>query len=195
MVRPEPLRRPRVFLNLSAWRMADSAPLSDFKGRWQRQGDLRFRVSCLHPIGGCYPSEMGTLYRMGGLERVDRAARFPKEFGDGFPIYMPQSPVDYEVEIENAGESLQAGLRIETVQEDFNWKGGPSRVLGEATAWSVPSLRPGERIVLKGMIRMSAHGQGRTSNFEQTHLTVLGEGQALVDAPNAGIVDPPDWLN
>ena len=195
---PEDRRGPRPLANLSFGRRIDDALLPVFHGRWQTQNGLRFRVNYLRPVGICLLSEIGMVYRFRGQTRLDTHARFPREYAGTYPVYWPETVVRYQVEIENIGPEPREKLRVLAAQEDFNPDGGPGLSLGGLTDWFVPVLRTGERKLLEGVVRMSGADQGRTSVFEQTHLNVLEEGKGaggreLVDAPQAGLVDPPDF--
>ncbi|MEK7744427.1 MAG: hypothetical protein AAB578_08580, partial [Elusimicrobiota bacterium] len=198
LVTPEDRRGPRPLANLSYGRRIDDALLPVFQGRWQVQNGLRFRVNYLRPVGICLLTELGMVYRFRGQTRLDTHARFPREYAGTYPVYWPEAVVRYQVEIENVGPGPREKLRVLAAQEDFNPEGGPGTSLGGLTDWFVPVLRTGERKLLEGVVRMSGAAEGRTSVFEQTHLNVLEEGKGaggreLVDAPQAGLVDPPDF--
>ncbi|MEK9145948.1 MAG: hypothetical protein AAB339_10090, partial [Elusimicrobiota bacterium] len=198
LFRPEDRRGPRPLPNLSFGRRIDDALLPVFQGKWQTQNGLRFRINYLRPVGICLLSEIGMVYRFRGQTRLDTHARFPREYAGTYPVYWPETVVRYQVEIENAGPEPLEKLRVLAAQEDFNPGGGSGTSLGGFTDWFVPVLRTGERKLLEGVVRMSGAAEGRTSVFEQTHLNVLEEGKGaggreLVDAPQAGLVDPPDF--
>ena len=197
LIRPEALQALRGLATIEARRIAKPI-FPRFEGKWRQQNGLRFRVNYLNPVGICHFSEMGLVYRIGSHTRLDTHVRFPREFTGTYPVYWPETVVRYQIEIENVGLAPRNDLRVLAVQEDFNRTGGPGLILGGLTDWSVPVLRLGERVVLEGVTRMSTSAEGRTSPFEQTHLTVLQEGKGvggheLVDAPQAGLVDPPDF--
>lgn len=168
-----------------------------FIGRWVGKGDLRARVDYLKPLGVTRGEAKGFRVKLAdGYERLlpNRGA-IPESLMQELPLYFAGDSVDLEVRLRNDGPQALTDLRLAAVQEDHTASGAPGAPLSSPVLKTVPSLAPGETVVLRWRIKLSAEGR-EAVNFEQTHLRVLGNDPAggekvHLDEAQAGIVDPP----
>lgn len=169
-----------------------------FIGRWVGKGDVRARVDYLKPLGVTRGEANGFRVKLAdGYERLlptNRGA-IPESLMQELPLYFAGDSVDLEVRLRNDGPEALTDLRVAAVQEDHTASGAPGAPLSSPVLKTVPSLAPGQTVVLRWRIKLSAEGR-EAVNFEQTHLRVLGKDPAggekvHLDEAQAGIVDPP----
>lgn len=168
-----------------------------FIGRWVGKGDVRARVDYLRPLGVTRGEKKGFRVKLSdGYERLlpNRGA-IPESLMQELPLYFAGDSVDLEVRLRNDGPEPLSGLRLSSVQEDHTATGAPGAPLSSPVLKSVASLAPGQTVVLRWRIKLSAEGR-EAVNFEQTHLRVLSQDPAggekvQLDEAQAGIVDPP----
>lgn len=168
-----------------------------FIGRWVGKGDVRARVDYLKPLGVTRGEAKGFRVKLAdGYERLlpNRGA-IPESLMQELPLYFAGDSVDLEVRLRNDGPEALTDLRLAAVQEDHTASGAPGAPLSSPVLKTVPSLAPGQTVVLRWRIKLSAEGR-EAVNFEQTHLRVLGKDPAggekvHLDEAQAGIVDPP----
>jgi hypothetical protein len=124
-------------------------------------------------------------------------AEVPERLKGRFPIYFAGDLVYYEVELENTGAEPLRDLRVIARQESFEESGLRGEPLGyRPMPVEIARLDPGERMVLPRHFRApEILRRPRPVNFDQTHVTVRSgsgeDAETLLDAPHAGIVDPP----
>lgn len=168
-----------------------------FIGRWVGKGDVRARVDYLRPLGVTRGEKKGFRVKLSdGYERLlpNRGA-IPESLMQELPLYFAGDSVDLEVRLRNDGPAALMDLRLASVQEDHTASGAPGAPLSSPVLKSVASLAPGQTVVLRWRIKLSAEGR-EAVNFEQTHLRVLSQDPAggekvHLDEAQAGIVDPP----
>lgn len=163
-----------------------------FECAWLEQDGLRLRLEYLRPRAIVAGTDEGwRLLEPGGSWRLIPAQLSPAHRRD-FPLYLPEDEIELRLIVENAGRETRAGLEIEAVQERFNPAGRESRPLGPAIRRPVAgALPPGGRAEIRWTMRLGRGGRGAV-NLEQTHVRVRdGAGRLRLDAPQAGVVDPP----
>lgn len=182
--------------DISAPPPADAGPapvLPPFREPWREAGGLRARAVYL---------------RSHGLIRAD-AGGYTAAFADGttrraagpvldtafkrFPIYFHDEEVEIELTVENKTGRTLRDVRLEAVQETFRPVGTEGMRLSPAAEIKVAgALAPGARATARWTVRLSGPSHAAV-NLEQTHVRVTADGQAapLLDAPQAGVIDPP----
>jgi len=169
-----------------------------FVGEWVGKGGaVQVRVDYLKPLGFTRGEAKG--YRVtlsDGYERLfpNRGA-LPEALMRELPLYFAGDNVDIEVTILNTGSEPLSNLSVSAVQEEFTPSGAAGAPVTSPVLNAVASLAPGATAVLRWRVKLSSEGR-EAVNFEQTHLRVsapdaAGSDKVLLDAPQAGIVDPP----
>ncbi|MDP3543357.1 MAG: hypothetical protein Q8T11_12885 [Elusimicrobiota bacterium] len=168
-----------------------------FIGRWVGDGAVRARVDYLKPLGVTRGEAKGFRVTLSdGYERLlPNRGEIPESLKQELPLYFAGDSVDLEVRLRNDGPATLTDLRLASVQEDHTASGAPGAPLSSPVFRSVASLAPGQTVILRWRIKLSAEGR-EAVNFEQTHLRVLGQdpsgGEKVhLDEAQAGIVDPP----
>ena len=169
-----------------------------FVGEWVGKGGaVQVRVDYLKPLGITRGEAKG--YRVtlsDGYERLfpNRGA-LPEALMRELPLYFAGDSVDVEVTILNTGSTPLSNLSVSAVQEEFTASGEAGAPVTSPVLSGVANLAPGATSVLRWRVKLSSDGR-EAVNFEQTHLRVSGKDETgsdkvLLDAPQAGIVDPP----
>lgn len=168
-----------------------------FIGRWVGKGDVRARVDYMKPLGVTRGEAKGFRVKLSdGYERLlPNRGEIPESLKQELPLYFVGDSVDLEVRLRNDGARALTDLSLSSVQEEHTASGAPGKPLSPPVLKSVPSLAPGQTVVLRWRIKLTATGP-ELVNFEQTHLRVLGKDPAggekvHLDEAQAGIVDPP----
>jgi hypothetical protein len=169
-----------------------------FVGEWNgRGGALQARVDYLNPLGITRGEGKGFRVTLSnGYERLfpSRGA-IPDSLMRELPLYFAGDSVDVEVTVLNTGSAPLTNLKVSSVQEDHTASGDAGAQISPPVLNTVASLAPGATAVLRWRIKLSSLAR-EAVNFEQTHLVVVGKDSAgadkvLLDAPQAGIIDPP----
>ena len=166
-------------------------------GRWIKGRGVRLRVNYLNPLAFSRANGIGVEYQEIGRRVLNRGEVLPRSHWGAYAIYHRGQTVQYEIEMENTGATPISRITIFSNQEVLNPQGGRGRRLGEDTrTFPVAVLGPGEKARIKASFRITANW-ARDGSFEQTHVKVTGHTpglaieETLLDAPQAGIVDPP----
>lgn len=174
---------------------AGPAPmLPPFREPWQEHDGLRARVSYLHSLGAISVDAAGftAAFADGTVRRAPNTI-LPKDLRRRFPIYFHGQEVEIELVVENKTGRTLHDVRVEAVQETFRPVGTEGTRLAPAADMPVAeTLAPGQRKTVRW--RASLQGPGHAAvNLEQTHVRVTSDGIAapLLDAPQAGVIDPP----
>lgn len=161
---------------------------------WVEGRGLRLRVVFLNPVGVTWGDAHGFHGQVLPRPMIDLRMKVPAAYRRSFPLYFAGDTVDYEIEVENTGPLALPPLKLSARQERFDPTGGAGKPLGRVDLQDLPALPWGGRAALRGSFTLSPGGRARL-NFEQTHLTVaaagFSESAPLLDAPQAGIADPP----
>lgn len=169
-----------------------------FRMPWRRGKGLRLRLSYLDPEGEVQGSAAGyTVLRPGQPVRM-LEAKVPAALRRSFPVYGAGRTITVEIELWNTGSRTLRRLWVAARQEDYQESGGAGPLIGSvAKPVRVARLGPGERVALRLQVRLSSDPRysRQPVNFEQTHVLVAQDGAdgrvVVVNAPHAGIVDPP----
>jgi hypothetical protein len=202
MVVMEPGRRVEAVLrgrdeDFSAPPPAVSGPapiLKPYRERWQEQNGLRARVSYLRSHGLIHVDPGGfTAAFADGTTRHAASQNIPKTSFSEFPIYFHGEEVEIELTVVNKTGRTLHDVRLGAVQETFRPVGTEGARLAPAADVPVAkTLAPGQRVAIhwRTLLEGPAHA---AVNLEQTHVRVTADGQAapLLDAPQAGVIDPP----
>lgn len=158
---------------------------------------LRLRVAYLDSYGLTWGDAKGFHVRIPGRKPLDIRSRVPAVYRREFALYFAGDEARYEIEIENTGSATLENAVVYAQQENFNPKGGVGAAIHGSRLSAIPvgRLTPGERKVLSHSFVLGRATTSALISFEQTHLSVRaeknGRDQLLMDAPQAGIVDPP----
>lgn len=188
---------PRAVYGLAAAPSVANAPqvLAPFYGDWISQNGISVRVEYLSPRGLVVGSPDGwTLERADGAKVFAAERRLARAYQREFPVYWPGDVVEVRVIVRNDGDETLTGLDLSAVEEAFHPSGTEGVRLAPPVARDVRDVDPGASVMVAWSMSLTAHGS-RTVNLEQTHLRVTrsspdGE-KILLDAPQAGAVDPP----
>lgn len=162
------------------------ATLERVEGAWLQGRGFSYRVVYLDALGKTIGKEGGfTVVRPYSAAQWVKA-RVPAFMRRAAPIYFHGMTVRFQVEV-RAKEDL-AGLRLSFRQEELD--GTP---LTRYAALGQLTLKAGARGVVSGETPLLGRQESGPVNFERTHLvaSVAGESSARLDAPDAGLVDPP----
>jgi hypothetical protein len=168
-----------------------------FESEWVGAGALRARVDYMSPFGVTVGEAKG--YRVtladGYSKLLPSKQAVPEGLRREVPLYFAGDEVEVEVAIENTGKTALTGMRLVSVQEDYDPAGLAGAPITAPVERLLPDLAPGARTVARWKIALSSTGRNAV-NFEQTHLRVLGKDPAggekvILDKAQAGIVDPP----
>ena len=175
--------------------VAGPAPvLAPFREPWQEHDGLRARVTYLRSHGLIKLSADGfTAAFADGTVRRAANTILPKKLKRNFPIYFHGEEVEIELTIENKTGRTLNDVRLEAVQETFRSVGSEGTRLAPAAEVKVAkTLAPGQRKTVRWRARLEGPAHAAV-NLEQTHVRVTSDGQAapLLDAPQAGVIDPP----
>lgn len=160
-------------------------------------GGVRLRVTYLDSYGLTWGDAQGLHARIPGKNPLDIRARVPAAYRREFALYFCGDTARYEVEIENTGPEAIENVTVYAQQEAFNPRGGVGPTIAGSRLASLPvgRLAAGERKVLTHSFVLGRAATSALISFEQTHLSVRaekdGKDALLLDAPQAGIVDPP----
>lgn len=165
--------------------------LPPFRGPRLEGGGLRARASFLKPHGlvRMDPRGFTAAFADGTVRRADGPV--PVTSLREFPIYFRGEEVEIRLTVENKTGRALRDLRLEAVQETFRPVGTEGMRLAPATEIKVAdALAPGERASVRWTVRLEGPGHAAV-NLEQTHVRVTADGRSLLDAPQAGVIDPP----
>lgn len=173
-----------------------------FEMPWQNYRDLRLRLVYREAVGQTWGDEGGFhLFEFGRALR-SIAAAVPAKLRGPIPVYALGSAVPFDIELQNIGQTPLDFLRIQARQESYEPSGRRGAPIGaRSDVLRVGSLKPGETAVLAASVRLvgEALPQAGLINLEQTHVLVTQETprglDILLDAPQAGIIDPPFWAD
>ena len=185
---------PRDFATPPPLSPSGPAPvLPPFRGPWREANGLRARASFLRPHGLVHMDDGGftAAYADGTRRRADGPT--PLTALRDFPIYFHDEVVEIRLTVENKTGRTLHGVRLEAVQETFRPVGTEgTRLAPPAEVKIADSLAPGARATVKWTVRLSGPTH-EAVNLEQTHVRVTADGHAapLLDAPQAGVIDPP----
>jgi hypothetical protein len=168
-----------------------------FVGEWVGKGSaVQARVDYLKPLGMTRGEAKG--YRVtlsDGYERLfpNRGA-LPEALMRELPLYFAGDTIDVEITVLNTGSTPLTNLRVSAVQEEFTATGEAGKPTS-ASLDGAATIAPGATAVVRWRVKLSSEGRDAV-NFEQTHLRISGKDatgadKVLLDAPQAGIVDPP----
>jgi hypothetical protein len=171
-----------------------SPVLPPFHEKWLEQNGLRARVSYLHSHGVVTGDAGGftAAFADGTTRRAPNAA-MPRAYLREFPIYFHGQEVEIELTVENRTGRTLRDVRLEAVQETFRTVGGEGMRLAPPVDVPVAAvLAPGARATARWRAPLQGPGQ-QAVNLEQTHVRLTSDGRAapLLDAPQAGVIDPP----
>ncbi|HXT00714.1 MAG TPA: hypothetical protein VN915_08580 [Elusimicrobiota bacterium] len=173
---------------------AGPAPaLAPFRGPRLDSGGLVARASFLRPRGLIRMDSRGftASFADGTVRRADGPV--PATALREFPIYFHDEEVEIRLTVENKTGRTLRGVRLEAVQETFRPVGTEGTRLAPAAEIKVAdALAPGGRATARWTVRLAGPGHAAV-NLEQTHVRVTTDGAAapLLDAPQAGVIDPP----
>lgn len=168
-----------------------------FEMPWFEKNGVRLRVTYLEAYGETLGDSKG--YRLVVPGRPDRnfSAAVPAPLMRSLPIFFIGELVYYEIEVQNAGAETLRDLRVHARQESFQASGRKGEPIGyRPMPTRISALAAGETTVIRRYFRLpeTARGEGPV-HFDQTHVSIdasSGDGyETLLDAPHAGIVDPP----
>jgi hypothetical protein len=168
--------------------------LAPFREPWQEQNGLRARVSYIRSHGAITLDSDGfTAAFADGTIRHAPNTILPKKMKRNFPIYYHGEEVTIELTVENKTGRTLNDVRLEAVQETFRAVGTEGVRLAPAAEVKVAkSLAPGQRKTVRWRARLEGPAHAAV-NLEQTHVRVTSDGRSapLLDAPQAGVIDPP----
>ncbi len=170
-----------------------------FEMPWVEGDGLRLRVTYMRTMGETEGGLDSFHVRIPG--RGTRTVRMPvpDTLRGVLPVYFRGDQVFYEVELQNTGSTTLLDLRVLSRQESFEASGRAGEPISFTPAFlPVDRLGPGESVTLGRSFRLALEPRSTDPiRFEQTHVNVSqvnAEGQnSLLDAPHAGIVDPPQF--
>jgi hypothetical protein len=167
--------------------------LPPFREKWIERSGVRARVSYIGSHGIVRGDAAGftAAYADGTSQRVSR--RNPAALRRGFPIYFHGEVIEIQLTFQNRTGRALKNVRLEAVQEVFHLTGTEGRRLVPPVERVIAaSLAPGATATVSWKTRLVGPGVGAV-NLEQTHVRVTADGgdTALIDAPQAGLVDPP----
>jgi len=170
-------------------------PLPPFREPWIEQSGLRARVGYRNPHGLVRGFSDGFVATFAGGAKRMVEGTVPPAYRRTFPIYWHGEQIEVELELVNETGRALRGLSVEAVQESFRPVGGEGTRLAPPADVEVPRvLPPGARVVVRWWVRLEGPGHAAV-NLEQTHVRVSEGPDAsaapLLDAPQAGVVDPP----
>jgi hypothetical protein len=179
-------------LNMTNFRLQKTIP--PFREKAIESNGVRARLSYLGAHGTVLGGPAGwTISYPGETPYLAPAPRLPAAYQRNFPIYFSTEEIEISVTVENRSGRTLTGVRLEAVQEIFFPSGTEgTRILPPKTVPVAASLAPGEKAVVHWRTRLMGPAD-KPMNDEQTHVRILADGQAapLLDAPQAGVVDPP----
>lgn len=203
LVRYPSLRRMPSFLDFRLPRLGPMSPaesrgiLPRLDGRWFESNGLRMRVNYLNPLAMSRASGLGVEYKEAGRRALNPSEVLPESYWGIYAIYHAGQTVQFEIELENAGAGVLSGLAVNSRQEVLNRQGGAGRQLRqEPLNFKVENLAPGEKTKIRSSFKITSRW-AQDGSFEQTHVRVTGHQPGtrtetvLMDAPQAGIIDPP----
>lgn len=170
-------------------------PLPPQRERWMSRAGVRARLSYLRAHGVVRGFPDGYVATFADGRKHYAAASLTAPYLRAFPIYWHGEEIEVELELVNeTGRDLR-GLTVEAVQETFRPVGGEGMRLSPPAQPSAPAVLPaGGRAVLRWFVRLEGPSHA-TVNLEQTHVRVSAGpssgGATLLDAPQAGVIDPP----
>jgi hypothetical protein len=171
------------------------APAMDpFRDRWQETNGLRARLTYLRSHGLVKADARGfTAVFADGTTGRTESLRLPAAYFRDFPIYYHGEEVEIEITVENKTGRTLRDVRLEAVQETFRTVATDgTRLAPPAEVPVAKTLAPGARANAKWRVRLEGPSHAAV-NLEQTHIRVTADGSAapLLDAPQAGVIDPP----
>ncbi len=153
---------------------------------------LRARLSYLGAHGVISGTPNGYTLKLPGFEpRHAAVLALPKEDQRDFPVYFSSEEIELAMVITNRTGRTLTGVVLEADQEVFDSSGAVGRRLMPAQKILVAkSMAPGEKVVAHWRTRLVGPAD-KPVNLEQTHVKISADGATLLDAPQAGVADPP----
>jgi hypothetical protein len=181
----------------SALRVSAPMPaLPAFHERWFEQSGLSAQVSYLHPHGVVHGFSDGYVAVFADGTKRYVAEKLLPAFQREFPIYWHGEQIEVELTLVNRTGHPLRGVRVSAVQETFRPVGGEGVRLSPPAELIVPGEIPaGGHAVVHWFVLLEGPSHAAV-NLEQTHVTVSAGANAattapLLDAPQAGVIDPP----
>jgi hypothetical protein len=155
-------------------------------GPWLQGRGFHYRVVYLDSLGSTVGKDGGFTVTRPGRLTAWVPANVPAFMRRAAPIYYHGMRARFQVEV-RADEDL-AGLRLSFREEELD-----GRPLTPFAALGALTLKAKQRGVLSGETILLGQADSGPVNFERTHLvaSVAGESSARLDAPDAGLIDPP----
>lgn len=173
---------------------AGPAPvLKPFHGPWREANGVRARASYFRPRGLIHTDPAGFTAVYADGTTLHATGHLPDTSLQEFPIYFHGEEVDIQLTIENKTGRTLRDVQLEAVQENFRPVGTEGMRLAPPIELKVAdALAPGARAIVHWSFRLEGPSH-EAVNLEQTHVRVMADGQAapLLNAPQAGVIDPP----
>ncbi len=169
-----------------------------FEMPWVEGRGVRLRVVYLGSLGETRVDARGVELILAGYQNARVGGVVPRPPQGSYPVYRSRQTIVYEIEVQNTSRENLSDLWVYSRQESLDPSGRMGRLLGRMPMpLKVALLKPGETVTIRRDFQLSPVPRTLSPlTFEQTHLSVQREGldgarETLLDAPHAGIVDPP----
>lgn len=161
---------------------------------WVGRGGLRGQVTYARPHGVVIgrPDGFHAVFADGSRHFAPEA-EMPRALQREFAVYFHGEQIEVSMELVNKTGRALTDVRLEAVQETFRPVGTEGRRLAPPAELLVArELAPGAKAVARWVVSLGTDG-AEAVNLEQTHVRVTAAGQAaaLIDEPQAGVIDPP----